>query len=113
MKEFYLWSFAFAGLLWLSCPTSCFFGVRAAMQRSAISIRKALTLGVLPLVVSVLGSRIFKLHFHYASQTTVEGSPRILNSSHWHIESWWFFRFSEVIAVVSTLVAVVVWFSLR
>jgi hypothetical protein len=109
MKEFYLWAFTLAGVLWVSCLTACYFGLRLAIKRPAASIRKALALCVLPAAVSFAGWRVFTLHYDYAAQTHVEGSSQILSSSHWHVESWWFFSFSAIIATICTLIVAVIW----
>ena len=58
-----------------------------------------MTLCALALVVSFLGARVFTLYFNYATR-----------ASHWHFESRWLFRFSEAIAVICMLIAVVFWF---
>ena len=113
MKEFYVWQFVVAGVLWLACLSACFFGVRLSLRRSPLVIRKALTLCVMALVISFLGSRVYRLHFDYTEQFRAEGASAIVDSTHWHIESWWFFRFSELLALISTLVAVVIWLAMK
>jgi hypothetical protein len=97
-----------AGAFWVAALAACFFGVRFSLRRTIRSIRKALALCVFALIVGYSGARVFR--FSYGE--TIEpypsaGSATVANSStHWHIDSEWFFHFVFAIAVVSFAIVV-------
>lgn len=114
MKEVLLSSFALAGVIWLLSLLACYWGIRLAMQRTPESVRKAIIVGVMAAVVGFVGSRGLTLHFDYSAQEVIDGVAAVnVKPTHWHLETWWFFRFSELGAAVSTFIAVVEWFRLK
>jgi hypothetical protein len=90
-------AFAIAGAAWIAGVALCIIAIRLLVGRGSATRSKTVALSTAAAAIA-LGGSVISLSFDYSS-----------GSTHWYVDSRWFFRPLLVVATVALIAAVAQW----